>query len=102
MSIVITIANAPETKNSQNVMSVRNAYRLSIWCVAKYPADHAITIFADKFTIDEIVIYTLTGQQSMMVRPAGETIDISKLQTGMYILEVTVEGRKVRQKLVVE
>jgi len=38
----------------------------------------------------------------LRVRPEDGTIDISHLQPGMYIVEVTVEGRKVRQKLLVE
>ncbi len=52
--------------------------------------------------VDELIIYTLTGQQVMKALPENGTVDISHFQAGMYIVEVMVEGRKVRQKLLVE
>jgi len=50
----------------------------------------------------EVSIYTLTGQQVIHERPVDGTINISHLQSGMYIVVVTVEGRKVRQKILVQ
>jgi hypothetical protein len=66
------------------------------------PANHELNISPEGFTIQEVTIYTLTGQQVFIVRPKSMTVDISILQPGMYIVEVMVEGRKVRRKLVVE
>ena len=66
------------------------------------PASLKLNISAEGIAIDEVEIYTLTGQQVFALRPKSESIDISPLQPGMYIVEVTVEGRKVREKLVVE
>ena len=64
------------------------------------PSDMKAFIFRG-FVIDEVHIYTLTGQQVLHPRPDNTAIDISGLQTGMYIVEVTVENTRVRQKLIV-
>ena len=66
------------------------------------PANQVLKITVEGFTIDEVVIYTLAGQQVFAIKSQGESIDISHLQSGMYIVEVTVEGKKMRQKLLVE
>jgi len=66
------------------------------------PARQELRMSAGGFTIEEATIYTLTGQKTLKIRPKGETINISNLQPGMYIVEVTVEGGKVRQKLLVQ
>jgi len=52
--------------------------------------------------IEELCIYNPTGQQVLQERPAYGTIDISDLKPGMYIVEVTVENGKIRQKLLVQ
>lgn len=52
--------------------------------------------------LSELIIYTLTGQQVLQSRPVDGTIDISHLQPGTYIVEVVVDGKKARRKLVVE
>jgi hypothetical protein len=66
------------------------------------PANQGINISVEGFAIDEVVIYTLTGQKVYGIKTKGESIDISILQPGMYIVEVMVEGRRIRRKLVVE
>ena len=66
------------------------------------PATNLFNISADGFTLDEVVIYNITGQESLKQSPAETYIDISTFQPGMYIVEVTVENRKIRQKLLVQ
>jgi hypothetical protein len=66
------------------------------------PARQEINFSTEGFSIDEVIIYTLTGQQVYTLMPKDESIDISILQPGMYLVEVKVEGRKVRRKLVVQ
>ena len=66
------------------------------------PATQELHISVEGFTIDKVTIYTLTGKQVYAIRPESETIDISSLKPGMYIVEVTVEGSKVRKKLLVQ
>ena len=66
------------------------------------PAQDELNISFEGYTIEEIAIYTLTGQQILKAKPANGTIDISHLQPGMYFVEVTIENTKVRQKLLVQ
>ena len=66
------------------------------------PTIKEFNISLEGFSIDEVIIYTLTGQQVLMTRPKGESLDISNFHPGMYIVEVTVENRRIRQKLLVE
>jgi hypothetical protein len=66
------------------------------------PAHQKLNISSAELNIDEVVVYALTGQQVFAIRPKSETIDISSLPRGMYIVEARVENRKVRQKLVIE
>lgn len=66
------------------------------------PAGQVLNIVVQGISIDEVAIYSLTGQQVLLVRPRGEVIDISSLTAGIYIVEVTVENSKFRRKLLVE
>jgi len=66
------------------------------------PADKKLNIIAEGFNIKEVVIYSLTGQRTGMLRPENNTIDVSFLEPGLYIVEVMLDGRKVRQKLLVQ
>jgi len=65
------------------------------------PAKQRLNIFAGGYSVDEVVIYSLTGQNVMYARPDKGTINISALQAGMYIVEVMVENTRIRQKLLV-
>jgi hypothetical protein len=66
------------------------------------PASEELNISINGLTIDEVVFYTLTGQQVFVIRPKNKTLDISNLQPGMYIVEVTIKDMKIRQKLLVQ
>ena len=52
--------------------------------------------------ITEVWMYSLNGNIVIQARPVDGTLDISTLQPGMYIVEVMVEGRKMRRKLLVQ
>ena len=66
------------------------------------PAHQSINISLQGFVINELNIYTLTGQRVLQERPVHGSIDISNLQAGMYIVEVVVENSCIRQKLLVQ
>jgi predicted GH43/DUF377 family glycosyl hydrolase len=73
-------------------------------CLSLYPNPtyYDLNISCEGYKIEEIAIYTLTGQQVMHERPVNGMIDISGLQPGMYIVEVLIENTRVRQKLLVQ
>ena len=66
------------------------------------PAIQELNITVEGLALDEVAIYTVTGQRVLQKKPANGSVDISHLQAGMYIVEVSVENRKVRQKLLVQ
>ena len=66
------------------------------------PAYHEFNISIDGNNIDELTIYTTTGKQVLRERLVKGTIDISALQAGMYIVEVTIENTRLWQKLLVQ
>jgi len=66
------------------------------------PAKDEVKLILDGFVIDEVNIYAFTGQQVLHERSVDGTIDISHLQPGMYIVEVTIENTRLRQKLLVQ
>ena len=97
--------NSPEeVKDSceANAVNIDEQYIKDNLIIYPNPAIHVLNIAVEGQTIDEVTIYTLTGQKVYVIKSEGENIDVSTLQSGMYIVEVTVEGRKVRRKLVVE
>ncbi|MEE4256522.1 MAG: PKD domain-containing protein [Bacteroidales bacterium] len=65
------------------------------------PCRDDLRITVDGYTIDEVIIYTLTGQESLRMRSDGKSIDVSSLQPGVYIVEVIADELRVRRKLVV-
>jgi len=83
--------------------SVEELYAEDYLSLFPNPAIHVVNIsIHDGLEVEEVTIYTLTGQQLMQERPVSNTIDISHLQQGMYIVEVVIENTRFRQKLLVE
>jgi len=66
------------------------------------PANTKLNIVVEDSEIENVTIYSITCHQVLTFQPTNETIDISTLPPGMYIVEVTVEGSKVRRKVLVE
>jgi hypothetical protein len=92
----------PVMLNEGLLTSIHENDKEDIFKVYPNPAQQKLNISVNGFTIHETVIYTITGQQVIQERPESGSIDISTLQPGMYIVEVTLEGRKVRRKLIIE
>ena len=67
------------------------------------PANQTITITTkDRTIIQEVTIYNQTGQKVMQGKPVNNTLDVSQLQPGIYIIKVkTIEGN-VREKLIIQ
>lgn len=97
--------NSPEEVQDSceaNAVNIDEQFIKHILILYPNPANKELNISAEGFTIDEITIYTLTGQQVMQERSVNGILDISRLQPGMYIVEVTVENVKLREKLIVQ
>ena len=66
------------------------------------PANRQLTIFSNDRTIEEVIIYNQTGQKVLYEKGSVSTIDISNLQSGMYIVEVVSGQKSIREKLMIE
>jgi hypothetical protein len=51
--------------------------------------------------IDEIIIYNQMGQKVFKGAVDNNTIDVSKLQQGMYVIEIRTSEFRIREKLIV-
>ena len=56
----------------------------------------------DENAIEEVSIFTATGQRVLHLQGSDRRVDVSSLQQGMYVVEVVVGKRMIRQKLIVQ
>ena len=67
------------------------------------PAHDFINIdFIGNSNIDQIIIYNHLGQKALDAKPVNNTLDISKLKPGIYMLEVATKEWMGRTKLMIE
>jgi len=65
------------------------------------PVESTLTISSkNNLRIDEIVIYNQIGQNVLHHKPVTQTIDVSTLRPGMYVIEVEAGNRKLRGKFI--
>jgi len=64
------------------------------------PATNTLSISNNsRYIVREIIIYDLCGQKVLQVKPLNDVIDVSKLQHGMYIIEVISKDSRIREKI---
>ena len=107
--IVYILDNAPGCNSPEEVEAACNEVSTeSIGFVDNYllfpnPSDKTVIISGNNgISIREIIIYNQTGQKVQQGKPENNTLDISKLQPGMYIIELLTDQGKVRKKLIIE
>jgi hypothetical protein len=67
------------------------------------PCNNNLTINTPNIVfIDEVKIYDQTGQKVLQGKPVNNTLDISRLEKGMYIIELKTDQGKIREKLIVQ
>jgi len=67
------------------------------------PANNNIILtFPENFVPEAISVYTLTGRKVLSWVPSGNSVDVSEINRGIYILEVTASGKVLREKLVIQ
>jgi hypothetical protein len=52
--------------------------------------------------IKEVTIYNQVGQNVYKGLPDDNTLDVSKLQPGVYLIEVITDQSEIREKLIIE
>jgi hypothetical protein len=66
------------------------------------PASGTLIIDTEKEGIEEISIYNQMGQKVLTARPLDNTIDVSGLKNGAYVIECMINNIPVRQKLLIK
>jgi len=67
------------------------------------PTNKSLTISIKNGEIlNKVFIYNQMGQKVQEFKPINNTIDISKLQQGMYILEVVFRQWRIRKKVIIQ
>jgi hypothetical protein len=95
--------NSPEEVEEHCFTEVKDVESENGITIIPNPAKDRITVsVANRETIDEIVIYNQTGQKVLQGKPANNTLDISSVEKGMYIIELKTEKGKIREKLIVQ
>jgi len=99
--------NAPGCNSQGEVeeactMSVGNRNPEKRIAIFPNPANGQLIISIKDGKIEEVIIYNQTGQKVFHKKPKNNIIDVSYLQSGMYIIEIVSGQMKIRDKLMVE
>jgi hypothetical protein len=95
--------NSPEEVNAACTFSIEQIGLDDEIFIYPNPAGKTVTISGiDARAIREILIYNQTGQKVQQGKPVNNTLNISKLRPGMYIVELVTDQGKMRKKLIVE
>lgn len=65
------------------------------------PAEQILTIESD-FTIQSVQIYDRIGKMVYTESSPGQSINLSDLNSGIYILQFQIEGKNYRKKLIIK
>ncbi len=67
------------------------------------PADQFVTISVNNgVIIKEVNLYNQVGQKVYQGIPHDNSLDVSTLQPGIYLIEVRCDQQKFREKLIIE
>lgn len=99
-----TGCNSPEDVEAAcNEVSTESIGLEEEFLIFPNPAGKTVTISGNNGkAIREIIIYNQTGQKVLQGKPVNNTLDISKLRPGMYIVEMVTNHGNLRKKLIVQ
>jgi hypothetical protein len=80
--------------------SVQNLFNNdSYFNIFPNPASSFITITTtNNQPVEEVIIYNHLGQKVLTAKPVNNTVDVSGLKTGLYLIEILTENRITRTK----
>ena len=104
------VRNVGSEGNSWYSMLTTDAHNLSTseneildMMIYPNPVDgNYVTILSPVQGLKEIEVYSVTGRRVMDTAINGSTLDVSSLNTGFYLLKVTINGQNKVSKLVVK
>ena len=106
----IYVRNVGSEGNSWYSMLTTDAHNLSTseneildMMIYPNPVDgNYVTILSPVQGLKEIEVYSVTGRKVIDIAINGSTLDVSSLNTGFYLLKVTINGQNKVSKLVVK
>jgi len=108
-AIISIYNNAPGCNSQEEVeaacayISVPNIKKETGFSIYPNPAEKEIFISGkEELIINEVNIYNKTGQKVLYEKHVNKMLDISGLQSGMYIVEISLNDYKVRKKIIIE
>jgi hypothetical protein len=95
--------NSPEEVETACLTTVEEIKTGNGIIIIPNPSNDKITVsIPNGVTIVEVVIYNQTGQKVLQEKLVKNTLDISKLQKGIYIIELRSNENTIMKKLVIE
>jgi len=92
-----------EVNEACDNLGVSDLNNESAFSIYPNPAEKAIFIKnTNEVVIKEISIFNRLGQKVLVITQPSESIDISTLEPGIFIVEVTSEKNKFRKKLLIK
>jgi hypothetical protein len=92
-----------EVEEACETISIDDHHLKSLISIFPNPAKKTISVSSESGApFDKVMIYNQTSQKVLHVDNFTNTIDISMLRPGMYVIEVVSGELKVREKLIVK
>ena len=89
-----SLSNAPIT----NVISVE----IPGLKIFPNPASNVVTIQSDKNLLKDVVIYDVLGKEVLKKTLLNGVLDISNINSGVYIIKITENNSSVSRKLIIK
>jgi hypothetical protein len=95
--------NSPEEVQEHCLTSVKENNINEGITLSPNPATTFITITTPQNQlVEEVIIYNQLGHKVLTEKPVNNTVDISGLKAGMYMVDVFTKANHIRKKLVIE
>lgn len=67
-----------------------------------YVSNKNLNVTSDNNDLKSVAVYNILGKQVINTTTSGNTINVSELSSGVYIVKVTEEGKTATRKLVIQ
>ena len=98
LSMIVTAGNGNKIYYGNEILSARE-FDLSSIVIYPNPVSDDLQI-SSTTPIEQLNVYSVSGQQLISKSGQINTIDVSSLSEGMYLLEITSEGKSQIQKFI--
>lgn len=66
------------------------------------PAKNTLYVTSDSFEVKEVQLYDVLGKSVLNTKTANNTVNISSLSKGVYVVKITEGGKTATRKIVIE